>query len=188
MVRRDEYWMKAALRLAAKAAEADETPVGAVVVWQGRIIGRGRNQRETRQDATLHAEISAIRQACRRLGSWRLDGATLYVTLEPCLMCAGAIIQSRISRLVYGPADPKAGACGSLTNVFDLRFNHPVIVEGGLLAAAGTTLLQDFFQKRRQMDKAAGSRTKRRDQAGQDRQNSRSARKRGQDPGAAPHG
>jgi tRNA(adenine34) deaminase len=162
MGRDDEYWMKAALRQAARAGKIDETPVGAVVVREGKIVGRGFNRRETRQDATLHAEMTAIRQACRRLGSWRLDGCTLYVTLEPCLMCAGAIIQARTGRLVFGAADPKAGACGSLTDVFSLRHNHQVHVEGGLLASACSAILKEFFKSRREADKCAGSRSVRR--------------------------
>lgn len=165
MNRSDEYWMKAALRQAAKAGQDDETPIGAVLVYQGRIIGRGWNQREKRQDVTLHAEMAAIRQASRRLGSWRLDGCTLFVTLEPCLMCAGAIIQARIGRLVFGAADPKAGACGSLTNVFGLRHQHQVAVESGILNDSCSAILRDFFIERRRQDKAAGSRTSRRDQA-----------------------
>jgi tRNA(adenine34) deaminase len=161
----DEYWMKAALRQAAKARLADEPPIGAVVVLDSRIVGRGYNLRETRQDVTLHAELAAIRQASRKLGSWRLAGCTLYVTLEPCLMCAGAIIQARFDRVVYGATDPKAGACGSVVDAFAIRFNHQVSVQGGVLADACSAPLKSFFQERRVLDKAAGSRAVRRNQA-----------------------
>jgi tRNA(adenine34) deaminase len=165
MVRGDEYWMQAALRQAEKARREEETPIGAVVVVDGRIVGRGYNRREKRQDVTEHAEMAAIRQASRKLCSWRLADCTLYVTLEPCLMCAGAIIQSRISRLVYGAADPKAGACGSVTNAFELRFNHQVATRGGMLEEACSEILRTFFRERRAIDKAAGSRATRRSQA-----------------------
>jgi tRNA(adenine34) deaminase len=164
-VRSDEYWMKCALRQAEKAALSDETPIGAVIVYQNRIIGRGCNQRETRQDVTLHAEMTAIRQACRHLHSWRLDGASLYVTLEPCPMCAGAVIQSRINKLYYGAADPKAGACGSATNLFAIPFNHEVKVAGGLLAESSAALLVRFFQERRRKDKGEGPRSRRKQAA-----------------------
>ena len=147
MVRSDEYWMQAALRQAEKARREEETPIGAVVVFGGRIIGRGRNRREKRQDVTEHAEMVAIRQASRKLGSWRLEQCTLYVTLEPCLMCAGAIIQSRISCLVFGAADPKAGACGSVTNAFELRFNHQVATRSGVLEYACSEILRAFFPR-----------------------------------------
>jgi tRNA(adenine34) deaminase len=165
MIRDSAYWMNMALRQAALACKQDETPIGAVLVRAGKVIGRGFNQRETRQDVTLHAEMAAIRQASRRLGSWRLEDCDLYVTLEPCLMCAGAIIQARISRLYYGAADPKAGACGSITNVFSLGHNHQVLVEGGIQAQACSAILTDFFKERRLLDKAAGSRAKRRQEA-----------------------
>lgn len=165
MPNKDEFWMKAALRQAAKARLADEPPIGAVVVLDGHIIGRGFNLRETRQDATLHAEMAAIRQASRKLASWRLAGCTLYVTLEPCLMCAGAIIQARFDRVVFGAADPKAGACGSVIDAFAIRFNHLVSVQGGVLADTCSAMLKSYFQERRQLDKAAGTRAVRRAQA-----------------------
>lgn len=162
IIRGHEYWMRAALRQAEKARLLDETPVGAVIVCGGRIVGRGCNQRESRQDVTLHAEMTALRQACRRLGSWRLENCTLYVTLEPCIMCAGAIVQARIGEVVFGARDPKAGACGSLTDIFSLPQNHQVQTTGGVLAAECTELLKSFFKERRQLDKAAGSRAVRR--------------------------
>jgi tRNA(adenine34) deaminase len=155
------YWMQAALRQAEIARSADETPVGAVLVLDGRIVGRGCNQRENRQDVTLHAEMIAIRQASRRLGSWRLDRCTLYVTLEPCMMCAGAIAQARIERVVFGAWDPKAGACGSVIDVFALKSNHPVAVESGILAADCSAILRNYFIEKRRLDKAAGSRAQR---------------------------
>jgi tRNA(adenine34) deaminase len=164
--RDDLYWMNRALDQARQAGLRDEAPVGAVVVCAGRLVGRGFNLRETRQDVTLHAEIMAIRQACRRLGSWRLDACDLYVTLEPCLMCAGAIIQARIRTLYYGAADPKAGACGSVLNALAIPFNHPVTVCGGLLAEESAHLLHTFFRQRRKFDKAAGTRRERRAAAG----------------------
>lgn len=157
--------MRQALRLAGKALQLDEAPVGAIVVLDDVVIGRGYNLRETRQDVCLHAEIIAIRQACRYLGSWRLDGCDLYVTLEPCVMCAGAIIQARIRSVCFGARDPKAGACGSLTDIFALRHNHQVQVTGGLLARESADLLTGFFRRRRQIDKQAGTRGERRNRA-----------------------
>ena len=141
--------MRLAIRQARRADRMDEVPVGAVVVHQGVVVGRGHNLRESRQDVTLHAEIMAIRQACRRLGRWRLEGCDLYVTLEPCIMCAGAIIQARIRTLYYGADDPKTGACGSLTDLFSLRHNHRVTVVPGLLAAESSALLKVIFRRRR---------------------------------------
>lgn len=160
-----DYYMRAALRQAVRARGEDETPVGAVIVCDGRIIARGRNRRETCQDVTRHAEIEAIRQASRRLGSWRLDCCTLYVTLEPCVMCAGAIVQARIARVVYGAPDPKAGAAGSVVDVFALKMNHQVDVNGGVLEAECAEILKDFFRERRRLDKAAGSRSQRKAEA-----------------------
>ena len=157
--------MRQALQLAGKALRLDEAPVGAIVVLDDVVIGRGFNLRETRQDVCLHAEIMAIRQACRRLGSWRLDGCDLYVTLEPCVMCAGAIIQARIRSVCFGARDPKAGACGSMTDIFALPHNHQVQVTGGLLAQESADLLTGFFRRRRQIDKLAGTRGERRNRA-----------------------
>lgn len=160
-MRQPDFYMRAALRQAALARDEDETPVGAVLVCDGCIIARGRNRRENSQDVTRHAEIEAIRQACRKLGSWRLDDCTLFVTLEPCVMCAGAIVQSRIARVVYGASDPKAGAAGSVTDIFQLKMNHRVEVSSGLLADECSEILKDFFRERRLRDKAAGSRGQR---------------------------
>jgi tRNA(adenine34) deaminase len=156
-----EFYMRAALRQAERASVEDETPVGAVIVFGGRIVGRGYNRREQCQDVTRHAEIEAIRQACRRLGSWRLDDCTLYVTLEPCVMCAGAIVQARIARVFYGAHDPKAGAAGSVTNIFELKINHQTEVIGGILHAECSQILKNYFRSRRQQDKSAGSRSQR---------------------------
>ncbi len=142
--------MKAALREAAKAAAEGEVPVGAVVVRAGKIIGRAHNQRECLRDPTAHAEMIALTQTAEALGRWRLDGATLYVTLEPCLMCAGALVCGRVDRVVFGAADPKAGACGSLYQVgLDSRLNHRFDVEGGLLEEECGTILREFFKGKR---------------------------------------
>lgn len=147
----DEWFMRQALREAAEAAEAGEVPVGAVVVHQGRVIGRGHNQREMLHDPTAHAEMIAITAAAAHLESWRLDECTLYVTLEPCAMCAGAIVLARLPRLVYGAADPKAGACGSVLNVVEEpRLNHRVRPDVGLLAPECSEILKAFFRDRRQ--------------------------------------
>ena len=148
-----EKYMKAALRQADKAFANDEVPVGAVIVKDGRIIARGHNLRENRQDSTLHAEIIAIRQACRKLGTWRLTGCTLYVTLEPCLMCAGAIIQSRLDGVVFGASDPKTGACYSVIKTFDLPLHHYLFCYGGILADESSLKLKQFFQFKRQSNK-----------------------------------
>ena len=154
----DEDGIRAALRDARAAAEADEVPVGCVVVHDGMVIGRGHNQTVTLQDATAHAEIVAIGAASSVLGSWRLLGCTMYVTLEPCAMCAGAIILARVPRLVYGAFDPKAGACGSVLDVIhEPRLNHRVEVTPGVLAGECGELLREFFaRKRRQPDGSNG--------------------------------
>ena len=141
-----ETYMTQALELARQAGALGEIPVGAVVVKDGAVIGRGFNRRETDHDATAHAEVLAIREACRTLGGWRLDGCALFVTLEPCPMCAGAIINSRIRRVVYGAADTKAGCCGSVTDLFAMPFNHHPVVEQGLRAEEAQELLQAFFK------------------------------------------
>ncbi len=144
----DERWMHAALREAEQAFAEGETPVGAVVVHQGKIIGRGTNQVERLQDPTAHAEILAIGAAASAMDSWRLEEAVLYVTLEPCAMCAGAIVLSRLSRLVFGAFDPKSGACGSLFNIVqDARLNHQVELVGGVLEAECGSLLRAFFRE-----------------------------------------
>ena len=141
-----EYFMQQALALAQEAAVHGEVPVGCVIVRNGEIVGRGRNQREEKQAAVSHAEMEAIAQANAALGSWRLDECDLYVTLEPCPMCAGAILNSRIRRVVYGAADAKAGCCGSVTDLFALPFNHHPMVEQGLRAEEAGALLQAFFK------------------------------------------
>lgn len=147
----DVFFMREALKEAEKAPEFDEVPVGAVIVADGEIIARAHNMRETAQDATAHAELMAIRRACEVLKSWRLTGCTLYVTLEPCPMCAGAIVLSRLDRVVFGAYDPKAGACGSLMNIpEDGRFNHRPEMVPGVLAEECGMALKDFFKKKRQ--------------------------------------
>jgi tRNA(adenine34) deaminase len=142
--------MTLALALAERAAQAGEVPVGALVVRDGEVIGRGFNAPIGRHDPTAHAEIQALREAAAALGNYRLTGCILYVTLEPCIMCAGAIMHARIARLVYGAADPKTGACGSVVDLFaESRLNHHTTVEGGLLAAECGAMLTDFFRSRR---------------------------------------
>ena len=142
--------MREALALAREAAEAGEVPVGCVVFDEaGEIIGRGRNRREEARDACAHAEVEAIRAACAARGSWNLSGCGLAVTLEPCPMCAGAIINARIPALYYGAKDEKAGCCGSVLNLFEERFNHHPRIYGGVLEAECSALLQSFFQNLR---------------------------------------
>ncbi len=146
----DQLMMKRALDEAIAALDTEDVPVGAVIVHEGRIIGRGRNQREQLGDPTAHAEMIAITAAASALGFWRLSGCTLYVTLEPCAMCAGAIVQARIDRVVFGADDPKAGACGSVFNIVqDSRLNHRVQLEGGVMAADCGDLLRSFFAAQR---------------------------------------
>ena len=146
----DEAFMRAALELAERAAAAGEVPVGAVVVRDGEIVGRGYNHPISAHDPTSHAEIVALRNAAERLGNYRLGGCELYVTLEPCVMCAGAILHARIARVIYGAADPKTGACGSVLNLFaERRLNHHTAVSGGMLQDDAAALLQQFFAARR---------------------------------------
>ena len=145
-----ERYMKEALAEAKKAAAAGEVPVGAVIVKDGEIIGRGHNETETAKDPTAHAEMIAIRQAAKNLGGWRLTGCTLYVTTEPCSMCAGAIVWSRISRLFIGTMDPKSGACGSVFNIpQESRLNHFVEIETGLMQEECSSLMKSFFKELR---------------------------------------
>ncbi len=145
-----EMWMEEALRLAIKAQAAGEVPVGALVVRDGKILGRGWNQVIGRHDPTAHAEINAMREAAATLGNYRLTGCDLYVTLEPCAMCAGAMIHARIGKLIIGADDPKAGAAGSVIDVFSsAAANHQVAVERGVLAARCMETLQSFFRQRR---------------------------------------
>ena len=142
----DRLWMQEALAEARRAGEIGEVPIGAVIVLQGEIIGRGHNRREIDRDPLAHAEILAIRQAARWIGGWRLSGCTMYVTLEPCAMCAGALVNSRIDRLVYGAADPKAGYCATLGNlVQDARLNHRLEVTAGVMDEESAALLRAFF-------------------------------------------
>jgi tRNA(adenine34) deaminase len=149
----DRRYMQEAIELARKALESEDVPVGALVVHRNRVIGRGYNQREKLQDPTAHAEMLALTAAAEYIGHWRLEDCTLYVTLEPCAMCAGALVLGRVSRLVYGAVDEKAGACGSLYEITqDLRLNHRVETVGGVLAEAAVELLQAFFRRRRELD------------------------------------
>jgi tRNA(adenine34) deaminase len=146
----ERRWMEEALRQAEAAGEAGEVPVGAVIVKDGRVLARGHNQVELLKDATAHAEMIALTSAASALDNWRLEGCDLVVTLEPCAMCAGALVNSRISRIVYGAADPVAGACGSVFDVVsDARLNHRVPVVKGVLADRCGALLKDFFRSRR---------------------------------------
>ena len=139
-------YMRRALELAAQAGEEGDVPVGCVIVRDGAIVGEGRNRREENGDATAHAELEAIRDACRRLGSWRLHRCTMYVTLEPCPMSAGGIINARVDTVRYGTRDDKAGACGSVLNLFEERFNHHPRLYRGPLERECQEILQDFFQ------------------------------------------
>ena len=144
-----EAYMRQALELARQALAAGEVPVGCVIVRAGQVVGRGRNRREADRTALGHAELDAIRQACAALGGWRLEGCALYVTLEPCPMCAGAIINARIPVVRYGAKDEKAGCCGSVLNLFEERFNHRPRIYGGLLERECAALLQAFFSQLR---------------------------------------
>jgi len=146
----DEVFMREALSLAREAAAAGEVPVGAIVVKDGAVVGHGHNRPVSSRDPTAHAEVMALRDAAKRVGNYRLAGCILYVTLEPCAMCAGAIMHARISRVVYGAADPKSGACGSVVDLFvENRLNFHATVAGGVLAGEAAKLLQDFFSTRR---------------------------------------
>lgn len=145
----DKIYMDAALQLAKEAALEGEVPVGCVIVRDGQIVGRGRNRREAGKTALGHAELEAINEACKALGGWRLWECTLYVTLEPCPMCAGAIVNARIPRVVYGASDKKCGACGSVCDLFSMAFNHHPSVTAGVGEAESAALLQNFFQNLR---------------------------------------
>ena len=147
---RDDYFMRLALREAEQALEHEDVPIGAVVVREGEVLAAAHNERELRQDPTAHAEILALRAAAHARGSWRVLDAVLYVTLEPCAMCAGAVVLARIPRVVFGASDPKAGACGSVLDVLaEPRLNHRPEVAGGLLAQESAALLSSFFASRR---------------------------------------
>ena len=150
----DEKFMREALRQAKKAYALREVPIGCVIVYEGKIIARGYNRRNTNQNTTSHAEINAIRRANKKLGDWRLEGCTIYITLEPCQMCAGAIVQSRITRAVIGSMNPKAGCAGSILNLLEMpEFNHQVKVDRGILDEQCSTMLSGFFRELRQQKK-----------------------------------
>ena len=149
-----EKYMKAALRLAHMAADEGEVPVGAVVVCEGKIVGRGRNRRETKKDALHHAEIEAIGKACKKLGGWRLHKCDLYVTLEPCPMCAGAILNARLQKVTYGARDPKNGAVESVMQMFSYPFTYIPAAEGGVLGEECAELLTSFFRDLRKSKEA----------------------------------
>jgi tRNA(adenine34) deaminase len=152
----DEIFMREALGLARQAAESGEVPVGAVVVKAGAVVGRGYNRPLSGKDPTAHAEVMALRDAAERIGNYRLGECELYVTLEPCAMCAGAIMHARVSRVVYGAADPKSGACGSVVDLFaEGRLNHHATIVGGVMAEEAARLLQDFFSARRKVSRHA---------------------------------
>lgn len=153
-MRDEEKFMKEAIRQAKKAYALREVPIGCVIVYEGNIIARGYNRRNTDKNTTSHAEINAIRKASKKLGDWRLEGCTLYVTLEPCQMCAGAIVQARIDKVVIGSMNPKAGCAGSVLNLLEMDgFNHKVEVERGVLEEECSTMLSGFFKELR-MEKA----------------------------------
>lgn len=146
----DRRYMQDAIELARKALDSEDVPVGALATYRGRVIGRGFNQREKLQDPTAHAEMIAITAAAAYIGHWRLEDCTVYATLEPCPMCAGALVQARVSRLVYGASDGKAGACGSLFELTrDQRLNHQIETIGGVMAEPCAELLREFFRRRR---------------------------------------
>ncbi len=147
---RDEFFLREALKLARAAADEGEVPVGAVIVKDDTVIASGRNRRETGKNALCHAELEAIDQACKTLGGWRLWQCELFVTLEPCPMCAGAIINARIPRVVFGARDKKAGSCGSVVNLFELPYNHKPELVSGVLEDECAQLLTDFFKKLRE--------------------------------------
>jgi tRNA(adenine34) deaminase len=150
MTSTDERFMRVALAEAERAAEHRDVPIGAVVVHGGEVLAAAGNERELRRDPTAHAEVLVLREAAKKLGGWRVPGGTLYVTLEPCAMCAGAIVLARVPRVVYGTPDPKAGAAGSVLDVLgEPRLNHRPEVETGVLADESATLLRDFFASRR---------------------------------------
>ena len=148
----DEHFMRLALEEAQRALAHGDVPIGAVLVRDGEVLSSAHNERELQGDATAHAEILALRQATERIGGWRLDGVTMYVTLEPCPMCAGALVLARVRRLVYGPQDPRAGAALSLYNIVDdPRLNHQLEITFGVLEDEGAALLTDFFRQRRHL-------------------------------------
>ena len=150
----EEKFMKAALREAKKAEKMEEVPIGCVIVYEGKIIARGYNRRNTDKNTLAHAELSAIKKASKKLGDWRLEGCTMYVTLEPCQMCAGAIVQSRIDKVVIGAMNPKAGCAGSILHLLQIpAFNHQVALEAGILEEEGSSMLTEFFKALREKKK-----------------------------------
>jgi tRNA(adenine34) deaminase len=152
----DDHFMREALELARRAADAGEVPVGAVIVRNGAIVGRGYNQPVSGNDPTAHAEVMALRDAAERIGNYRLAECEMFVTLEPCAMCAGAIMHARLSRVVYGAADPKSGACGSVVDLFaEGRLNHHAAIVGGVMAEEAGAMLRDFFAVRRKVPRHA---------------------------------
>ena len=153
----DELYMKEAIGLAKIAEEMDEVPVGALIVRNGEIIARAYNRRQTDKCATAHAEILAIEEACRTLGGWRLPGAVMYVTLEPCPMCAGAAVNARVERVVYGASDIRFGALGSLLDISELPLNHRPLVTGGVMAEECRTILSEYFRRKRKKKSSADS-------------------------------
>lgn len=150
VIKNDEYYMKLALKEAKKAYEMDEVPIGCVIVYKDKVIARAHNEREKKKSSLAHAEILAISKACKRLESWRLEDCTLYITLEPCAMCSGAIIQSRIPKVIYGAYDYRFGAHKSITNLFDVKFNHMVDIRGGLMEEECKNLITSFFKELRE--------------------------------------
>lgn len=152
---KDFYYMKEAIKEAMKAEQKDEVPIGAVIVKDGKIIARAHNTRETKQISTHHAEINCIEKACKKIGFWRLDDCELYVTLEPCPMCAGAIFQSRIKRVIYGASDPKGGSYGSCFNLNEVKgLNHYPEIQSGIMEEDCAQLLKNFFRKKRELKKS----------------------------------
>ena len=150
----DEKYMKKAIKLAKKAAKNGEVPIGCIIVYEDKIIGKGYNRRKEKSSTLAHAEISAIKQACKYIGDWRLEGCTMYVTLEPCMMCAGACVQARIDKVIIGADNPKAGCAGSIINILQMReFNHQVEIERGILLEECANLLTDFFKQMRKKNK-----------------------------------
>ena len=143
------YYMKEALKEAKKSLITGDVPVGCIIVYDDKIIARGHNKREDKQQSLAHAEIVAINKACKKLGTWRLEDCTMYITLEPCVMCSGAIIQSRIPRVIYGAYDYRFGAHKSLINLFDVKFNHYVEISGGVLENECSIMIKDFFKELR---------------------------------------
>lgn len=153
-IKRDEKYMREAIRQAKKASALMEVPIGCVIVYEDKIIARGYNRRNTDKNTLSHAEMNAIRKASKKLGDWRLEGCTMYITLEPCQMCAGAIVQARVSRVVIGSMNPKAGCAGSILNLLEMeQFNHQVDVTRGILAEECSRMLSDFFKELREWKK-----------------------------------